>query len=557
MNKQLIWAIMLVWVSLVAASFLWNWRQVDASVMALARIQANSHFEKDMLFRRWVALQGGVYVPPTEKTPPNPYLAHLKDRDVTTTSGKALTLVNPAYMTRQVHELAAEENGVLGHVTSLKPIRPKNAPDAWERRALLTFETGAKEALSLEHMAGGPYLRFMRPLLTEAPCLKCHEAQGYKVGDVRGGISISVPFAPFAEIAASNRRTLLLGHGFICVLGLAGLWVGGRRLHRSENTLLQSLDAAKRMAAQEQLLLSSLGEGVYGVDPAGKCIFINASALDMLGFSKDEVIGQDQHQLFHSRKEDGSPYPHGECPVYLTLRDGVKRNVEDGFLRKSGQLFPVSLTVTPMLQNDAIVGAIVAFHDITERKQMEDQVRQLAFYDALTKLPNRRLLNDRLRQAMAASKRAKCYGAVMFLDLDNFKSLNDAYGHKAGDLLLSEVADRLKSCVREMDTVARFGGDEFVVMLSDLNADKAESTSLAEIVAKKIRAALAEPYVFKIQHDEKAETTVEHHCTASIGVALFINQEASPDDILKWADTAMYQAKETGRNLIRFYDPKI
>ncbi|MDP2826715.1 MAG: diguanylate cyclase [Sulfuritalea sp.] len=201
-------------------------------------------------------------------------------------------------------------------------------------------------------------------------------------------------------------------------------------------------------------------------------------------------------------------------------------------------------------------GFVTIYIDITERKQMEDQVRQLAFYDDLTKLPNRRLLNDRLSQTMAVSKRSGCYGALMFLDLDNFKPLNDTHGHVVGDLLLIEAADRLKCCVREMDTVARFGGDEFVVMLSDLNADKAESTSHAEIVAEKIRIRLSEPYLLTIRQEGKEDTTVEHHCTVSIGVTLFIDHEASQDDILKWADVAMYQAKEAGRNSIRFYDSK-
>ena len=194
--------------------------------------------------------------------------------------------------------------------------------------------------------------------------------------------------------------------------------------------------------------------------------------------------------------------------------------------------------------------------DITERQQMQEQVRQLAFHDTLTQLPNRRLFNDRLSQAMAASKRSACYGALMFLDLDNFKPLNDLHGHVVGDLLLIEAADRLKSCVREIDTVARFGGDEFVVLLGDLNADKAESTSQAETVAEKIRVTLSAPYLLTIKHEGKGDTTVEHRCTVSIGVALFINHEASQEDILKWADAAMYQAKEAGRNLIRFSDSK-
>ena len=153
---------------------------------------------------------------------------------------------------------------------------------------------------------------------------------------------------------------------------------------------------------------------------------------------------------------------------------------------------------------------------------------------------------------MAASKRSGHYNALMFLDLDNFKPLNDTYGHDVGDLLLIEVAHRLTGCVREVDTVARFGGDEFVVMLGELDADKAESTAQAGIVAEKIRSTLAELYLLKIQQEGKAETTVEHHCAASIGVVVF-NSESSPEDVLKWADMAMYQAKERGRNRVHFY----
>ncbi len=534
MNKRLMWAIMLVWVSLVAASFLWNWRQIEASAMGGARMEANSHFEKDLIYLRWVALQGGVYVPPTEKTPPNPYLAYLKDRDVTTTSGKALTLVNPAYMTRQVHELSAERKGVLGHVTSLKPLRQENAPDAWERRALLTFETGAKEALSLERMGGKPYLRFMRPVLTEPSCLKCHQAQGYKVGDVRGGISISVPFAPFAGIAGREFRTLLLWHGLIGVLGLAGLWVGGRRLQRSEKALLESLDAAERIAAQEELLFSSLGEGIYGVDAAGKCIFINAFALDMLGFGKDEVIGQDSHRLFHSRKEDGSPYPHEECPIYLTLRDGVKRKTDETFLRKNGQFFPVSLTVTPMQPE----GAIMAFHDISQRKEAEARIRHMANFDMLTDLPNRSLFQDRLAQALALARRDNHTGALLFLDLDRFKEVNDRLGHDAGDRLLKAVAGRLREQVRASDTVARLAGDEFTVILPHV-----ETPRDASLVAEKIIASISEPFDL---NSEMAFIGV------SIGIALFPAHGDCVEEILKASDRAMYLAKDAGRNTYRF-----
>jgi diguanylate cyclase (GGDEF)-like protein/PAS domain S-box-containing protein len=195
--------------------------------------------------------------------------------------------------------------------------------------------------------------------------------------------------------------------------------------------------------------------------------------------------------------------------------------------------------------------------DITERKKMEEQIHQLAFYDTLTHLPNRRLMVDRLAQNMTTSRRTGRYGALMFLDLDNFKPLNDTHGHVVGDLLLVEVAARLKRCVREMDNVSRFGGDEFVVMLSELDVDKSESILQSRVIAEKIRTALSEPYFLTARNDGLTDTTIQHHCTASIGVTVFINHEASQDDIIKWADLAMYEAKAAGRNQIRFYQADV
>jgi len=194
--------------------------------------------------------------------------------------------------------------------------------------------------------------------------------------------------------------------------------------------------------------------------------------------------------------------------------------------------------------------------DITERKEMEAQIHQLAFYDELTSLANRRLLNDRLNLAMSSSKRTGQYGAVMILDLDNFKPLNDTHGHLVGDLLLIEAANRLLSCVREIDTVARFGGDEFVVMLNGLDSDKAVSTLQAKTVAEKICSLLSRSYCLVVSEEGKADMTVEHRCTASIGVVMFINHEGSKEEILSRADSAMYQAKEAGRNQLWFYQSK-
>ena len=187
-----------------------------------------------------------------------------------------------------------------------------------------------------------------------------------------------------------------------------------------------------------------------------------------------------------------------------------------------------------------------------ERKQIEDKVTQLAFYDSLTKLANRTLMMDRLGQALINSKRTQRYGVLMFLDLDNFKPINDQYGHATGDILLVEVANRLKSCVREIDTVARFGGDEFVVMIAELDLNKAKSIKQAKLVAEKILKTLSDPYQLKLKSIEHPEATIKHLCTSSIGITMFGNNETELDETLRQADRAMYRVKDTGGNQFQF-----
>jgi len=205
------------------------------------------------------------------------------------------------------------------------------------------------------------------------------------------------------------------------------------------------------------------------------------------------------------------------------------------------------LTINPVVDKAGkLTNYVAIFSDISERKEAEAQIHQLAFFDPLTNLPNRRLLMDRLQQAFAVSARSKTHGAVLFLDLDNFKTLNDTKGHDIGDMLLSEVAKRLNLCVRDGDTVARLGGDEFVVVLETLSADAEEAATQAELVAEKIRQDLNQPCQLKDQ---------QYHTTPSIGIVLFLGYRDSLDDLLKFADIAMYQAKTAGRNAIRFYDP--
>lgn len=218
------------WSVLVGASLGWNVWLVHRSVIMQAIGEANGHFNKDTVYRRWAASHGGVYVPVTEQMRPSPYLAHIPERDITTPSGRKLTLVNPAYMTRQVYEFRPEQYGVRGHITSLKVLRPGNEPDTWERQALLAFRAGKSEVSSVQEISGESFLRFMRPFFVEPACLKCHGHQGYKVGDVRGGISVSVPLAGYYAQRRAQIASFMVGHFLLYLAGVAGLWWGARLL---------------------------------------------------------------------------------------------------------------------------------------------------------------------------------------------------------------------------------------------------------------------------------------------------------------------------------------
>ena len=293
-------------------------------------------------------------------------------------------------------------------------------------------------------------------------------------------------------------------------------------------------------------------EGITITD-THKCILrVNEAFTAITGYSKEEAIGSTPKLLSSGihKKE-----------FYKVMWENIFRS---GFWageiwnrRKNGELYVISITITAVKDDAGVVTNYLSnFIDVTKQKELEDQVHNLAFYDALTDLPNRSLLNDRLTQGIAISKRSKCYGALMFLDLDNFKPLNDLHGHMVGDLLLIQVAERLKKCVREMDTVARFGDDEFIVFLGELSPDKSDSLSQAKTVAEKIRSSLSETYVLHMHNEDASSLVIEHSCTVSIGVLVFFNDEADKQELMKRADLAMYQAKDAGRNQIRFYGEK-
>ena len=307
-------------------------------------------------------------------------------------------------------------------------------------------------------------------------------------------------------------------------------------------------DISQRKRAESALRVAAIAfeteEGITITDADEVILNVNESFTTITGYRAEEVIGKTP-AILKSGRHDAQFYQ----ALWKTLcRDRFWQG-EIWNRRKNGEEYPQWLSITAVT-NEAgqITNYIGSFSDITQRKQSEQTIHHLAFYDPLTDLPNRRLLLDRLQQALAASRRNKRCGAVLLIDLDNFKTLNETLGHDIGDLLLQQVARRLGECIRDGDTVARPGGDEFVVMLEDLSGNLGEAASQAETVGEKILLALNQNYRLD-GHD--------HHSTPSIGVTLFSDRQGTTEELLKRADLAMYQAKAAGRNTLRFFDPQM
>ena len=307
-------------------------------------------------------------------------------------------------------------------------------------------------------------------------------------------------------------------------------------------------DISERKKAEEALRIAAIAfesqEGIMVTDANSVIQRVNNAFTRLTGYSAEEAVGSTPAML-SSGRHDKDFY---QC-MWATLNEQKYWQGEMWNKRKNGKIYADWLTITAVAAPDGNITHYVGnFSDITSNPESSAEIHRLAYYDLLTQLPNRRMLLDRLRQALAASSRSKHYGALLFLDMDNFKNLNDTRGHYIGDLLLVEIAHRLNANVREGDTVARLGGDEFVLMLENLSEDIQEAAIQAGLVGEKVRDAVALPYRLK---------GLELWCTASIGVSLFYGHEASVDELLKYSDFAMYHAKKEGRNSMRFFDPEM
>lgn len=398
-----------VWTLLLAGMLVWMLDNIGNEMMELGRLEAVANFNKDQAFRAGATEHGGVYVPETERTVASPYLSHIPERDLITPSGRKLTLMNPAYMLRQMMEDYDELYGVKGRITSLKPLNPDNSPDVWEEAALRAFEKGENEVFEITRIDSRPFLRLIRPMLTREGCLKCHSHQGYKVGDVMGGVGVSVPLQKYLSVAIERKQNLWVILLVVWIVGLGFIWLGTSR-------------------------------------------------------SKQRIL---------------------------------------------------------------------------ERMDYEKHIWNQANFDALTGLANRTMFMDRLDRALAYAQRDNHLLALLYIDLDRFKDVNDTRGHAMGDELLQQAAQRLQHSVREVDTVSRLGGDEFTVILPVIR-----EKSSAAVVARNILDELSRPFEL---------VGCSNYLTASIGITIYPDDGTDSGELLKKADTAMYQAKSEGRNTYCYF----
>ncbi|MFT5720772.1 MAG: diguanylate cyclase (GGDEF)-like protein/PAS domain S-box-containing protein [Motiliproteus sp.] len=698
--------ILVGWTVLVGSSWLWNQQQLEYFTLNNAVSFARASLAKDIGLRGWVASHGGVYVQPSVHTPPNPYL-QVPDSDVVTSTGMRLTLMNPAFVMREVQGDFNGSKEDLGHVTSLRLLNPGNKPDAWEIKALKSFEQGAQEMLEIADIGDKTYLRLMKPLPVTEGCLKCHASQGYKAGGVGGGLGAYILLQPFRDLQLKRVHELLLTHGVTWLIGLLGwAWVFGRersslierkqaeqmgqfRTHILEllasdeplsnvlNTIVLSVENITPGALCTILLLDDQGKHLltgaapslpdfYNAAVNGVEIGVGVGSCGTAAFTGERVIAEDiqshpywtpykelaaraklgscwsqpirsstqkvlgtfaiyhrhahtpdtddidlieqsarlasiaieklqateklirSEQRFHSfferntsvmllinpeagRIEDANIaasdyYGHRIeqligmniseintlSPKHLTEEMQLALHQQRGHFifqhrLASGEVRDVEVRSTPIETADRpMLFSIIV--DITEQKAAATEIHNLAFFDTLTQLPNRRLLVDTLKSSLLTSVKSRRYGAVLFVDLDDFKKLNDTLSHEYGDLLLIEVARRIRSCLGEVGTVARFGGDDFVVLLEEVDDQVEQATQKVTLIAEKIRVTLIEPYRLN---------GMQYLSSASIGVSLYQGDGVTASDVLTHADMAMYRAKGAGRNAVRVFDAEM
>ena len=527
-DPRMAWFAVAAWTILIGLSLLWNASNEHKRVIELAKAETRANLNKDKAFRLWATAKGGFYIPVGKSAQPSPFLAHLPNRDVITTSGTLMTLFNPAIVVKEVAEQFQALSGVKAKWTHTVYLNPANAPDPWEVKALERFMQGSSEVSEITVTNGRDFLRMAHPMKMEAGCMKCHVGI---VGGLGGSTVISVPFDPYRQLARGAVVNLAQTHGGIWFVGLGVIGFIARRTrqYEAERTVtvseLRKLSRAVEASASAIMIMNEHDEIQY----------VNEKFCQLTGYRPEEVAHRPS-SIFKSSDTDRSLHRK----ILETLRSGNEWKGEIRNRKKDGtEIYCLESRSIITDESERITHFVAVLEDISERKVAEETITRLAYYDSLTDLPNRRHFHERLEQAAALCRRSGGRMAVFYLDLDRFKSINDTLGHGAGDALLKLMAQRLSShLLRETDVVARLGGDEFAIISLDV------SHSAAAVVAEKLIGVARQPLLVEDN---------ELHLTVSVGISMFPDDTSNLDELIKFADIALYDAKAQGKNTFRFY----
>lgn len=507
--KQGLVVLMVAWTAILAVSLAWNLHRQSHTTQAELRAQVEAIHAMNMEYRNWIIHNGGVYVPVTDKVQPSPWLSHLPERDITTADGKDLTLLNSSYALRLVQEMMAAGGGkVRMHISSLRPINPANTADAWERKALESFAQGGKESASVDVMDGMTYFRYMKPMVTDDSCMKCHAKYGDKLGDIRGGVSVSLPIDQVLLAARGEQQSLVWGHGLIWLIGIVGLVLGGR--HQQQAAL-----AVEKSEAQVTLLTNSIAHAIYGTDLNGCCTFANDACLEMLGYNAQaEILGKDMHALIHHTTREGTPCPKAYCEIAQALADGRSISGEgELFWRRDGTFFPVAYWAYPVMLQGRIEGSVVTFLDMTEQIEVKDALKK-----------SQALLDSMIENipAMVFLKRAEDLRFELF--------------NLAGEKLLGYSRESLIG-KNDYDLFPKAQADDFV------KSDRAvlESRRMLEIPEEPVKTADgAEKWL----HTYKIALVDEHNRPSHLlGISLDISDRKRAEDQLRESESKLAEAQ--------------
>lgn len=456
--------IALLWTLLVAASLTWNDHHQRQEILSNAQMQANAFINKDMSFRSWATSHGGVYVRPTEKSPPNPYLK-VPDRDVVTSNGIQLTLINPAYMMRQVLEDFSRPYDIRGHLTSLRLKNPNNAADPWEREALEAFEHGTREVSEETELGGRTVLRYMRPVYIEPGCLKCHGDMGYKLGDIRGGISTVVDMEPLEAAAAKSINIMIFTHSLVWLVGLIGIGVSSRHFSLRALERERSVEAIRRNEQRALALLALDGKAEKldekallqeGLEEAER---LTGSEIAYLHFINDdqqsiELVAWSKNTREHCQAAFDNHYPLAEAGVWADCartKQPVLHNDYQALSNKhgypQGHTHVVRHLSVPVVEGDMVRLIMGVGNKRSQYDQTDQRLLQMIAND-LWKVVRRRRADEALRRANEEMEQ-RVQERTRELSVANehlLKSVDELQLHQREMKLINQFNDMLQTC---------------------------------------------------------------------------------------------------------------